>query len=39
MWIEAASISQEPRLGYESSEQPMMLPINSYDEPNKHMDA
>jgi len=39
MWIEAATIAKKPRLRYESGEVPMVLPIASNDEPNKHLDT
>jgi len=37
MGVEAASIAKKPRLRFEPGEVPMVLPIDSHDEPNKHM--
>jgi hypothetical protein len=39
MWIETAAITKKPRLRYESGEVPMVLPIGSNDETNKHLDT
>jgi hypothetical protein len=39
MWIEATTVAKKPRLRYESREVPMVLPIGSDDEPNKHLDT
>src|SRR5262249_10865608 len=39
MRIEATTIAKKPRLRYESGEAPMVLPIGSNDEPNKHLDT
>ena len=39
MWIEATTITKKSRLRYESGEVPMVLPIGSNDEPNKHLDT
>ena len=39
MGMKAAAIAKKPRLRYESSELAMVLPVDSNDEPNKHMDT
>ena len=39
MWIETTAITKKPGLRYESGEVPMVLPIDSNDEPNKHLDT
>ncbi len=36
VWIETTAITKKPRLRDESGEVPMVLPISSNDEPNKH---